>query len=208
MAVVRIMGLSGSPRREKNTELLLNAALKAAMEVQDTRVELVRVGDYRLMPCDGCNTCVRDGTCPLDEKDDAARLRQKLVECDALIVAAPSYFGSVPGVLKNLMDRSRTLKMKGHLLGGKIIAGMSVSGLREGGGEDVINEVCRFGLIHGMIVVGACGDPASQSWAPVGTLQGDKGWKRIAEDEVALKAAANLGGRVAEVASALSRGRV
>jgi multimeric flavodoxin WrbA len=204
--MVKIVGLSGSPRRERNTEYLLNAALDAASKVEGAETELIRLPDYRILPCDGCNACAKEGKCPLDEQDDVERLREKLKEADAVIIAAPSYFASVPGITKNFMDRSRPLKMKGHLLAGKVISALSVSGVRNGGGEAVVDEIARFGLIHGMIVVGGVGDPLTQASFGIGSLQGDAGWRRTSGDEIALQNSRSVGKRVAEIALALKRG--
>jgi len=206
MDVVKILGISGSPRKERNTEYLLNAALEAASKVEGAETELIRLSDYRILPCDGCNLCTKEGSCPLDQQDDAEKLREKLQEADAAIIAAPSYFSSVPGIAKNFMDRSRPLKMKGHLLAGKIVSALSVSGLRNGGGEAVVDEILRFSLSHGMIVVGGVGDPLTQASFGVGALQGDAGWRRTSGDEIALQGARNVGKRVAEVALTLKRG--
>jgi len=204
--MVKVLGLSGSPRKERNTEHLLSVALDAASKIEGTTTELLRLSDYKILPCDGCNVCAREGKCPLDEQDDVAKLREKLQEADAVIMAAPSYFASVPGITKNLFDRSRPLKMRGHLLTGKILSALSVSGLRNGGGEAVVDEIVRFGLTHGMIVVGGVGDPLTQSSFGIGVLQGDAGWRKTSADEIALQNSRGVGKRVAEVAQALKRG--
>jgi len=204
--MVKVLGLSGSPRKERNTEYLLNVALEAASKVEGTTTELLRLSDYKILPCDGCNVCAKEGKCPLDEQDDMTRLREKLQEADAVIIAAPSYFASVSGITKNFIDRSRPLKMRGNLLAGKVVSALSVSGLRSGGGEAVVDEIVRFGLIHGMIIVGGVGDPLTQSSFGIGVLQGDAGWRRTSGDEIALQDSKGVGKRVAEVALALKRG--
>lgn len=206
ITMVKILGVSGSPRKGRNTEYLLNAALKAASEVDGAETELIRLSDYKILSCDGCNLCVKENRCPLDEEDDVGDLWERLLEADAVIMAAPSYFTSVPGIAKNFIDRSRTLKMRGHLLAGKVISALSVSGLRNGGGEAVVDEIVRFGLNHGMVVVAGCGDPRTQSWFGIGTLQGDEGWRRTSGDEIAIKNSEGVGRRVAEIALALTRG--
>jgi len=203
--MVKVLGLSGSPRKERNTEHLLNVALEAASKVEGTTTELLRLSDYKILPCDGCNVCAKEGKCPLDEQDDMTRLREKLQEADAVIIAAPSYFASVPGITKNFIDRSRPLKMRGHLLAGRVVSALSVSGLRGGGGEAVVDEIVRFGLTHGMIVVGGVGHPLTQASFGIGVLQGDAGWRRSSGDEIALQNSKGVGRRVAEVALALKQ---
>ncbi|MCW3991138.1 MAG: hypothetical protein NWE79_00385, partial [Candidatus Bathyarchaeota archaeon] len=63
--------------------------------------------------------------------------------------------------------------------------------------------IARFGLIHGMIVVGGCGDPLTEGHFGVASLQGDEGWRRAEDDVVAMANARGVGRRVAEVALVL-----
>lgn len=202
MSKVKVLGVSGSPRKGRNTEQLLRAALDATAEL-DVETELFSLADLKILPCDGCNVCVKEKRCPIDAEDDMGRLNEKLMEADAVIFAAPSYFGAVPGVLKNLMDRSRPLKMDGHKLGGKVVSALSLSGLRYGGAEQVAESIIRFGLIHGMVAVGGCGDPLTSGHFGIASLQGDEGWRRAENDAIAISNARDVGRRVAEVAIAL-----
>ncbi len=202
---VRVLGVSGSPRRGKNTELLLRAALEAAME-EGAEAELVSLSEYRILPCDGCNVCVRGRPCPLDSEDEMGGIQERLLKADALILAAPSYFGAVPGLMKNMMDRTRPLKMSGHRLGGKVASALSVSGLRHGGGERVVEAMIHFALVHGMIVVGGCGDPLTSGHFGVASLQGEAGWRGADEDRIATSNAREVGKRVARIATAIKLG--
>jgi multimeric flavodoxin WrbA len=202
--MVRIVGVQGSPRKSRNTETLLRHALAAAEEA-GAETELVNLAELSIKPCVGCNTCVREKRCPFDDEDDMGIVKEALVSADGVVFASPSYFGAVPGLLKNVMDRSRSLKMDGHRLRDKVVSAVSVAGLRHGSAERVAESITHFGLTHGMIAVGGCGDPLSD--APYGTasLQGDTGWRRVGDDEIGLRYAAGVGRRVAEVAAALKR---
>jgi len=199
---VKVLGVSGSPRKGKNTERLLRAALDAAAEI-GAETELVSLASLSILPCDGCNACIRERRCPLDDEDDMGALKERLVEADGIIFAAPSYFGAVPGIMKNMMDRSRPLKMDGQRLAGKVVSALSLSGLSHGGAEQVAESIVRFGLIHGMIVVGGCGDPLTSGHFGIASLQGDEGWRRAEGDAIAMADARGVGRRVAEVALAL-----
>jgi len=206
MSEVKVLGISGSPRKGRNTEALLGAALKAAGE-SGAATELLSLGELSILPCKGCNGCVRERRCPQDEEDDMTEVKGRLLEADAIIFAAPSYFGSVPGVMKNLMDRSRSLKMDGHRLKDKVASALSLSGLRHGGQEQVAEDLVRFALMHCMVVVGSCGDPLSSGYFGLAALQGDGGWRRAGDDALALENARGVGRRVVEVARALKGDR-
>lgn len=202
MSEVKVLGVCGSPRKGKNTEKLLSIALKAAEEA-GAETDLLSLAGLDIKPCTGCGTCVREGRCPQDDGDDMGAVKGRLLGADGFVFAAPSYFGAVPGVMKNMMDRSRSLKMDGHRLEGKVASVLSLSGLRYGGAEQVAESLVRFGLIHGMVVVGGCGDPLSSGYFGIASLQGDEGWRRAEADQVAASNARGVGKRVAEVAAAL-----
>jgi multimeric flavodoxin WrbA len=105
--------------------------------------------------------------------------------------------------MKSMMDRSRSLKMDEHKLQGKVASALSLAGLRYGGAEQVTEAIARFGLTHGMIVVGGVGDPLSSGHFGIASLQADEGWRRAEGDAIAVANAKGVGRRVAEVAQAL-----
>ncbi len=202
MSPIKVLGVSGSPRKGKNTGSLLQAALDAAREA-GAETELLSLAALSILPCTGCNTCVREKRCSQDGDDDMPVVKQMLEEADGIILAAPSYFGGVPGVMKNMMDRTRSLKMDGTRLKDRVCSALSLSGLRHGGAEQVAEHLARFGLMHGMVVVGGVGDPVSEAYFGIASLQGDEGWRRATGDAQALKNARGVGVRVAEVSRVL-----
>lgn len=206
MSNVRVLGISGSPRAGRNTEALLGKALEAA-EAEGAETEMLSLAGLKILPCTGCNTCAKERRCPQDEEDDMAVVKEKLEAADAIVFAAPSYFGGVPGVMKSVMDRSRSLKMDGHRLRDRVASAISLAGLRYGGAEQVTEALARFGLMHGMIVVGNAGNPLSQGYFGIASLQSDEGWRRAQADTVAVVNAEGVGRRVAEVALSLRGSR-
>jgi len=202
MPPLKVLGVSGSPRKGKNTESLLQAALDSAQEA-GAEIEGLSLSGLSILPCSGCNTCVREKRCSQDGEDDMPVVNKKLEEADGVIFAAPSYFGGVPGVMTNMMDRTRSLMMDGTRLKDRVCSALSLSGLRHGGAEQVAEHLARFGLMHGMVVVGGVGDPVSDGYFGIASLQGDEGWRRATGDDLALENARGVGKRVAEVARAL-----
>lgn len=97
-----ILGLLGSPRRQGNTEVLFDLALKGAREA-GARVEGFRISEYQLSPCNDCDYCMLQGSCRLE--DDMQRFYPKLKACDALILASPIYFWGVTAQAKIFIDR-------------------------------------------------------------------------------------------------------
>jgi chromate reductase, NAD(P)H dehydrogenase (quinone) len=90
----RILGISGSLRRESHNSSLLRAA--ARMLPPGVELEVFDgIGD--LPPYDAD----RD-TDPAPPA--VARLREAIASADAVLIATPEYNGSIPGVLKNALD--------------------------------------------------------------------------------------------------------
>ena len=197
-----VIGICGSPKNEgSNTRLLLENALG---DVNDDQKMLLNISDYNILHCTGGDSCVRKKPCPQSAKDDMPEIEKKLVSADAIIIAAPSYFTSVPGVLKDFIDRSRALKMNDHQLKDKVFGAISYAGLRYGGQEHVIDVLNRYALGQGMIIVGSVGSPVKHGTFGSGSLQTDDGsWRSAEADELAIKGSVLLGQRVVEVARRL-----
>jgi multimeric flavodoxin WrbA len=135
------------------------------------------------------------------------KLEKELIDADGIIIAAPSYFNSVPGILKDYIDRSRHMKMDGSKLKDTIFGAITHAGLRYGGQEHVIDFLNRYALAQGMIVVGGAGSPVKDGTFGSGSLQTDEGkWRTVKDDELAIRGSRLLGKRVGEIASRISPG--
>ena len=206
-----IVGICGSPKKERsNTRLLLQKALEAASDVLsdgDTKQAttlLLDISDYEIRHCTGCDSCVRKKPCPESAHDDMHKIEEKLLQADGIIISAPSYFTSVPGVLKDFIDRSRYVKMQDHQLKDKIFGAITYAGLRYGGQEHVIDILNRYAIAQGMIVVGSLGSPVKDGTFGSGALQTDDGsWRSAKDDELAIRGSQKLGIRMAELVKRL-----
>ena len=98
-----ILILNASPRRHGNisqmVEVMADECRQAGVEVQTVAVQQL---DIR--PCLGCMKCRAAHKCVLPE-DDAQRVLKLIQQTDALVIAAPCYWGNIPGTLKLLFDR-------------------------------------------------------------------------------------------------------
>jgi chromate reductase, NAD(P)H dehydrogenase (quinone) len=91
---MRVLGISGSLRRDS----LNSALLRAAAEQLPAGVELVEFEGLREIP-------PYDADVELAATPEAVReLREAIGEADAVLVATPEYNHSIPGVLKNALD--------------------------------------------------------------------------------------------------------
>ena len=100
---MKILILSGSPRKGGNTDLLVEAFVKGALTKHD--VEVVSVRDYKVSPCMGCNACFRNENHYCVQKDDMSIIYEKMASTDMLVIASPVYFYGLSAQLKTLIDR-------------------------------------------------------------------------------------------------------
>ena len=102
-----IVILSGSPRRNGNTDKLVTAFVDGA-ETAGKSVTLFHVADMKIGGCLGCGHCFEEkGVCV--QKDDMPQILLALRKADALVLATPIYFFSVAAQLKLAIDRTYAL---------------------------------------------------------------------------------------------------
>jgi multimeric flavodoxin WrbA len=113
MAVLRVLGIMGSPRIGGNTDLLLDGALSGARS-QGADVEKLVVDRLNISPCREYYGCLEDGNCVI--RDDMDGLYAKLLEADGIVLASPMFFYGITAQLKALIDRSQALWARKHIL--------------------------------------------------------------------------------------------
>lgn len=122
---MRILGLSCSPRKSGNTEILLGEALNGAQH-EGAEVELYSVSGKEIKPCDGCWSCYGTGECHI--KDDMQTLYQKMIEADGIIFGTPIYIYSMTAQAKALIDRTLALSTPERSLANKVGGVIVVAG--------------------------------------------------------------------------------
>lgn len=111
---MKVLGIMGSPRRQSNTEILLDKALEGAREA-GAEVEKVLISKLKISPCLEIYACRKDGNCAI--KDDMQSLYKKLLEADYVIFASPMFFYGVTSQAKAVIDRCQALWVRKHVLG-------------------------------------------------------------------------------------------
>ncbi len=110
---MKVLGIMGSPRRQSNTEILLDKALEGAAGA-GAEVEKVLVSRLKITPCMEIYACLKDGNCSI--KDDMDPLYRKLLEADHVILASPIFFYSITAQAKAVVDRCQALWVRRHVL--------------------------------------------------------------------------------------------
>ncbi|HEY3309702.1 MAG TPA: flavodoxin family protein [Desulfuromonadaceae bacterium] len=151
---MKIVAINGSPRgMQGNTGRLLEEVL-SGVRLSGGETEVISLSKARIGPCVACDACHKIGICPID--DSYEDVRQRLLECDAFVLASPNYIFNVSSQMKSLFDRCNGL-IHCVALEGKYAALVETSG---GGGDDeVLGYMGRFANTLGALSVGSIGSP-------------------------------------------------
>lgn len=127
----KILAIIGSPRRLGNCEIM---AKEIGRNVpQPHELELLRLDDFKILPCRGCYHCLfKTGACVLD--DDFEQIIGAIKGADALMAVVPAYFLGPNAGIKRLLDRGLAMYAHADGLWGKPAVGVGVAGIegREG----------------------------------------------------------------------------
>ncbi|AKB29034.1 iron-sulfur flavoprotein [Methanosarcina siciliae T4/M] len=100
---LKILGVGGSPRKNGNTDVLLESFLKGA-ESAGAKTGKVLLRDYSIEPCIGCERCRKTGTCTRFH-DGMSLLYPEIEDAKGLILGSPTYNYNVTAQMKALIDR-------------------------------------------------------------------------------------------------------
>lgn len=100
---MKVIAFNGSPRKNANTQSLVEAVLKGA-ENKGAETRLINLNELNIKGCQGCEACKKDlGKC--FQKDDLSPLLKEMAECDAVVLGTPIYYYQVSSQFKALVDR-------------------------------------------------------------------------------------------------------
>jgi multimeric flavodoxin WrbA len=139
----KVLAIIGSPRKLGNCEIM-------AKEISNQlpfphELNLLRLQDFKLLPCRGCYQCLfTKETCVLD--DDLNTVIQAMLDADAYIVSAPTYFLGINASLKTFLDRGLSFYAHIESLWGKPAVGVAIAGIegKEGYSRLVIQSFLKM----------------------------------------------------------------
>ena len=108
---MKVIGIVGSPRKNGNTNTLVQQVLEGVVETgAETRIFLLN--EMKYSGCQACDYCKSHEKCKLE--DDLAEIFEELAEADGVIFGAPIYFGQFSGQMKIFLDRCYSLINSDH----------------------------------------------------------------------------------------------
>ena len=110
---MRVLGISGSPRRGGNTDLLLAEVMKGA-ESQGAETRTLILNDLKITPCQHCDACFEAGVCKI--KDDMQMVYREMEKADRIVLASPVHFLGLTAQAKAMIDRGQALWARKYIL--------------------------------------------------------------------------------------------
>ena len=103
---MKAIAINGSPRKNWNTDMLLQQALKGAADA-GAETEMIQLSDLTFSGCRNCFACKINGeeTGRCMWKDDLQPVFDKILSADAVFMGSPIYLGNVSGMMYCLMER-------------------------------------------------------------------------------------------------------
>jgi multimeric flavodoxin WrbA len=145
----QILGISGSPIKNSNTDRLVQAVLDAS----GLKAEFVKLSRINVRPCIACLGCKEDNICKV--KDDFPELAQKVRHAGALVVGGYCPYGSVDGFTKAFLERLFSMRHQHGLSRGKLAVVVTTGIGRGAPGVAEANEQIAHALkMEGMEVLG------------------------------------------------------
>jgi multimeric flavodoxin WrbA len=144
---MKVLGVSGSPRKDKSTDRLVHEVLDAV----GVETEFVSLAGKRIGPCIACLGCVKDNVCKV--KDDMELLRDKIVEADAYVIGAANYFSMLNGLSHCFLERFYQFRhQEGKAVAGKLGVAVGIGG---SSGDRVVENIKSFFQYNQIECVGA-----------------------------------------------------
>lgn len=116
----KIVIITGSPRKNGNSFAMTEAFIQAA-EARGHRITRFDAAFQTVGGCRACETCFSKGTaCSFD--DDFNRIAPAILEADAVVFSTPVYWYTIPGQIKNVLDKMFSFCVAGKDIAGKTCA--------------------------------------------------------------------------------------
>jgi len=103
---LKVIGINGSPRRNRNTAIMLKNALEGATS-KGAETKLINLYDFKFQGCISCFACKKaagHGMCAM--KDEITPLLKEIDTADAILLGSPIYAGNITGVMRCFLERA------------------------------------------------------------------------------------------------------
>jgi multimeric flavodoxin WrbA len=151
---MKVIAFNGSPRKEGNTEILINYVLDE-LKKERIKTEYIQIGGKKIRGCIACYQCFKKENKQCAIKDDKVnKYVKKMMEADGIILGSPTYFTDITPEMKALIDRAGLVARANKDMFKRKI-GAAVIAVRRGGATHAFDTINHFFLIEQMIIAGS-----------------------------------------------------
>lgn len=111
---IKVLAFAGSPRRNGNSETLLDWVLAAMGQDPAVVIEKIALTEAGINPCKGCNACQKINKCV--QRDGMDSVHDKIIAADIIILAAPIFCMGIAAQAKMLIDRAQVFTSRKYVL--------------------------------------------------------------------------------------------
>jgi putative NADPH-quinone reductase len=98
----RILGIVGSPRRNGNTEILIDEVLQGAEKIGAVSEKII-LNELDITPCQACDKCGKKGRCVI--QDDMQGVLEQMEQSQVWVLGTPVYYWGPTAQFKAFIDR-------------------------------------------------------------------------------------------------------
>ncbi len=107
---MKLMAFVGSPRKQGNTDILIDKVIEGAKSKTEAEVEKIYLYEANIKYCNGCGAhTVLGGSkdCPLG--DDMQGILERMVQADGFILGSPNHGRTITAAMTNFIARMMPL---------------------------------------------------------------------------------------------------
>lgn len=186
---MKVILVNGSPR-EKGCTYTALCEVAGALEKNGIETEIFQVGAKPIAGCIGCNVCLKNGRCFVD--DPVNEFVEKAKTADGFVFGSPVHYAAASGAIASFLDRA--FYGKGNVFAGK--PGAAVVSCRRGGAASAFDQLNKYFTINSMPVV------SSQYWNQVHGNTPDE----VRQDAEGLQTMRTLGSNMAWLLKCIQAG--
>ena len=187
---MKVILVNGSPR-EKGCTYTALCEVAGALEKNGIETEIFQVGAKPIAGCIGCNVCLKNGRCFVN--DPVNEFVEKAKTADGFVFGSPVHYAAASGAITSFLDRA--FYGEGNVFAGK--PGAAVVSCRRGGAASAFDQLNKYFTINSMPVV------SSQYWNQVHGNTPEE----VKQDEEGLQTMRTLGNNMAWLIKCIEAGK-
>lgn len=178
VAEVKVLAFAGSTRKDSYNKKLIQIAAEMARQ-KGAKVTVIDLSDYPI-PFYDADLEAKQGL-----PANAKKIRDLMLQNDVMMIASPEYNGSIPGILKNVIDwtsHDEKGKFSTDAYKGKKIGIMSASPGKGGGARALVHLRAILQAVSGNVIATEMSIPEAYKAFADGKLVNPELSKKLQEE--------------------------